>query len=373
MREALAASTTGLLLLISTLGAGCRPGQREGSAPWTDESAPVRIARWRDGHRAAVSVTYDNGDLLSSAQRAVQEAILELGVHVDFELVTGTIPDAKLARMRWLEERGLGFFGHGTIHVNHDRLSPEEALRSARSCYETMQSLGLKPVAFAYPGGHASRPSTRLAVEEAGFLSARIFRASSRRSPYIVPDDVRAPSDWYALPTLVIMGRESDPHDNAINDTEELRPYLDEALVRGAWLITTYHSINKPGGYGFYPLDAFTSDLRAIRARDFWAGSLNDVTLYVRERARAYLRHAWRREHGLPVLRLVLDDGLPDDRFDEPLTVLVRAPRAWRGRAVDVRGPNGEVVSRAEVPAARPPIRIAIRPDGKTYTVGVPH
>jgi len=371
MREPLWTSTAGLLLL-AMLWVGCHAGQPAGSAARTDESAPVRLARWRDGHRAAVSVTYDNGDLLSDAQRAVQDAILDLGVHVDFELITGSIPDAKLARMRWLEERGLGFFGHGTIHVNHDRLSPEEALRSARSCYETMQSLGLKPVAFAYPGGHASRRSTRLAVEEAGFLSARIFRASSHRDPYIVPDDVREPSDWYALPTLVIMGRESDPNDHAINDTEELRPYLDEALARGAWLITTYHSINRPGGYGFYPLDAFTSDLRAIRARDFWAGSLNDVTLYVRERARAYLRHAWRREHGLPVLRLTLDDGLPDDRFDQPLTVLVRAPRAWRGRPVELRAPDGEVVARAAAPGGRAPLALAIRPDGRTYTVVSP-
>src|SRR5262249_27648172 len=87
------------------------------------------------------------------------------------------------------------------------RLSPEEARRSARACFETMQSLGLKPVAFAYPTGHASRQSTRDAVRDAGFVSARIFRASSRREPYIVPGETRAPDDWYALPSLVIMGR----------------------------------------------------------------------------------------------------------------------------------------------------------------------
>lgn len=367
MREALAAATAGLLLSVM-IGAGC--GSRQPPAP--AESAPVRLAKWKDGHRAAISVTYDNSNLVTDAQHAVQDAILAVGVRVDFELVTGSISDAKLERMRWLEAHGLGFFGHGDRHVNHDRLSPEEARQSARACFERMQSLGLKPVAFAYPTGHAGRQSTRDAVRDAGFLSARIFRASSRRDPYIVPGGTRAPDDWYTLPSLVMMGRESDPRDNAINDTEELRRYLDEAVLRGAWIITTYHGINQPGSYGFYPLDTFVADLRAITARDLWAGSLNDVTLYVREREHARLEHAWRREHGLPVLRLILDDGLPDDRFDQPLTVLVRAPRAWRGRPVELRDPDGRVVSRVEAAGGRTPLALDVLPDRRTYTVGVP-
>ena len=366
MREPLASSTVALLLAISLVG-GCRSHQPGGSA---EESAPVRLAKWKDGHRAAISVTYDNGDLVSDGQRAVQDAILALGVRVDFELVTDDISDAKLERMRWLEAHGLGFFGHGARHVNHDRLSPEEARQSARSCFDTMQALGLKPVAFAYPTGHASRPSTRDAVREAGFLSARTFHAGSRSDPYIVPGDVREPDDWYALPSLVMMGRESDPRDHAVNDTEELRPYLDGTLARGAWLITTYHGIDKPRAYGAYTLDGFTSDLRAITARDLWAGSLNDVTLYVRERAGARLEHSWRREHGLPLLRLTLEDGLPDDRFDQPLTVLVRPPRAWRGRLVELRDPDGVVIARSEASGHRPLV-LAIRPDGRTYTAGV--
>jgi hypothetical protein len=367
MREPLASSSVALLLAILAAGAGCH--SRQGAE---GDSAPVRLAKWKDGHRAAVSVTYDNGDLLSDAQRAVQDAILAAGVRVDFELVTGVIPDAKLDRLRWLEAHGLGFFGHGARHVNHDRLSPDEARRSARSCFETMQALGLKPVAFAYPTGHASRQSTRDAVREAGFLSARTFHASSRHDPYIVPGDEREPDDWYTLPSLVMMGRDADPSDNAINDTDELRAYLDGAIARGAWLITTYHSINKPGAYGYYPLDGFISDLHAITARDLWAGSLNDVTLYVRERATARLEHAWRREDGLPLLRLTLEDGLPDDRFDQPLTVLVRAPRAWRGRVVELRDPDGVVVGRSEAAGRRAPILLTIRPDGRTYTAHVP-
>lgn len=365
MREWLRRPLAGILLGVSVgIVVGCRARTPD------DESASVRIAKWKDGHRAAVSVTYDMSEVLSPGQREVQQAIIDAGVPLDYELVTDSVPEAKQERMRWLEERGIGFFGHGAKHVNHDKLTPEEARRSARSCFEAMRALGLKPVAFAYPTGHASRRSTRDAVQEAGFLSGRTFHASSRHDPYIVPDDVREPSDWYALPSLVMMGRQSDPRDNAINDTKELEPFLDETLARRAWLILTYHDINKPGGYGFYPLETFRSDLRAITARDFWVGSMNDVTLYVRERAAARIRHAWRRTDGAPVLRMTLDDGLPDDRFDQPLTVLVRAPRAWRGGRVAIRGADGAVVARADVPADRKtPLALAVRPDGRTYTV----
>jgi hypothetical protein len=68
MREPLASSTVALLLAISLVG-GCRSHQPWGSA---EDSAPVRLAKWKDGHRAAISVTYDNGDLLSDVQRAVR-------------------------------------------------------------------------------------------------------------------------------------------------------------------------------------------------------------------------------------------------------------------------------------------------------------
>jgi hypothetical protein len=58
------------------------------------------------------------------------------------------------------------FFGHGTRHVNHDALDPDEVRQSVTGCYQAMKRLGLKPVAFAYPvatasfRGHAQRCGT---------------------------------------------------------------------------------------------------------------------------------------------------------------------------------------------------------------------
>jgi len=341
-----------------------------------ENGADVRIAKWKDDHRAAISVNYDESDLLSPSQLQVHDAVLGLGMHVDFELVTGgisgPISDQQRTRIRWLAEHGFQFFGHGQQHVNHDKLGPEDVRRSAQSCYDLMKQMNLKPVAFAYPGGHADRPRTRAAVKDAGFLSARIFRAASRRDPYIVPDDVREPSDWYTLPTLVMMGHAFDVRDHAVNDTAELTPYLEEALRRTAWLITTYHSINEPDGYGFYPLAGFVEDLQAIKARDFWVASINDATLYVRERAAAKVSYRWIYRAGDQLgLALSVDDGLPADVYDFPLTILVRTPATWRGRRVEVYDVRMASTLMQEVPADGMPVMLAVRADGTPYTVEV--
>jgi peptidoglycan/xylan/chitin deacetylase (PgdA/CDA1 family) len=349
---------------LASLAAGCEKPRR------SDDAADVRIAKWTDDHRAAVSVTYDESDLMSPGQRRVHHAFLALGVPVDFELVTGWVTRPEEDRIRWLTARGFRFFGHGTRHVNHDALDPDEVRQSITGCYQAMKHLGLKPVAFAYPGGHGDLPRTRAAVRDAGFLSARMFRAAARRDPYIVPDDVREPLDWYALPSLVMMGHAFDARHHAVDDTAELVPYLDGAVRRTAWLILTYHSIDKPKGYGYYPLGGVQSDVEAIKARDIWAASINDATLYVRERAAARVSSRWIERAGIrSALEVSVADGLPADVYDLPLTLVVRPPSSWRGHRAEVRDLRDHTVTLHEVPADGREFLLAVRPDATTYAI----
>jgi peptidoglycan/xylan/chitin deacetylase (PgdA/CDA1 family) len=349
---------------LASLAVGCGKPRR------SDDAADVRIAKWTDDHRAAVSVTYDESDLMSPGQRRVHHAFLALGVPVDFELVTGWVTRPEEDRIRWLTARGFRFFGHGTRHVNHDALDPDEVRQSITGCYQAMKQLGLKPVAFAYPGGHGDLPRTRAAVRDAGFLSARMFRAAARRDPYIVPDDVREPLDWYALPSLVMMGHAFDSRHHAVDDTAELVPYLDGAVRRTAWLILTYHSIDKPKGYGFYPLAGVQSDVEAIKGRDIWVASINDATLYVRERAAARVSSRWIERAGArSALEVSVADGLPPDVYDLPLTLVVRPPASWRGHRAEVRDLRDRTVTLHEVPADGREFLLAVRPDATTYAI----
>jgi len=361
-----------VVVLLLFLGAGGLASLAVGSGKSrrSDDAADVRIAKWTDDHRAAVSVTYDESDLMSPDQRRVHHAFLALGVPVDFELVTGWVNRPEEDRIRWLTARGFRFFGHGTRHVNHDALDPDEVRQSVTGCYQAMKRLGLKPVAFAYPGGHGELPRTRAAVRDAGFLSARMFRAAARRDPYIVPDDAREPLDWYALPSLVMMGHAFDARHHAVDDTAELIPYLDGAVRRTAWLVLTYHSIDKPKGYGFYPLAGVQSDIEAIKARDIWIASINDATLYVRERAAARVSSRWIERAGTrSALEVSVADGLPADVYDLPLTLVVRPPASWRGHRAEVRDLRDRTVTLREVPADGREFLLAVRPDATTYAI----
>jgi hypothetical protein len=86
-------------------------------------------------------------------------------------------------------------------------------------------------------------------------------------------------------------------------------------------------------------LETFADDLESVGARPFWVASMNDITLYARERHRARLAYEWHRGDET-TLSLEIDDGLPDEIYSAPLTVSFRLPIAWRAAtlAVDRNG-----------------------------------
>ena len=113
-------------------------------------------------------------------------------------------------------------------------------------------------------------------------------------------------------------------------------------------------------------------DLQAIKTRDFWVASINDATLYVRERAAAKVSYRWIYRAGDQLgLALSVDDGLPADVYDFPLTILVRTPATWRGRRVEVYDVRMASTLMQEVPADGMPVMLAVRADGTPYTVEV--
>lgn len=136
--------------------------------------------------------------------------------------------------------------------------------------------------------------------------------------------------------------------DYCVNNNDELVFYLDEALERTAWIILTYHNIGNPRGFGWYAWDEFQKDVLAIKARDLWTAPMNDIVLYIRERENATIvletfENSQRTEH----VEITLSDGLDNDRFNQPLTILFDQPEAWIGSPFVVSQdgqPGGEFV-----------------------------
>lgn len=288
----------------------------------------IAIAKWFGNKTAAISLNLD-GD--PQGTPGVLELVAEHRLAFDLELVTGTLNETRIAYIQQvLIPRGITFFGHGQTHVNHDALSAEAAQQSAELCFARMQELGLAPVSFAYPGGHGREAETQRAIAAAGFLSARDHNPT--KNPYIVPDDARTPRNWFLLPDVVMESFDYRMSTRGVDHTDELIPFLDGAIARTAWIILTYHAIGRTDQFGFYYLSDFANDLDAIAARDFWSASMDAATLYVRERENASATITRKHAQGeLREISVYLEDGLPNERFVQPLTLLFELPETWVG------------------------------------------
>ena len=347
------------------------PSSGEEPDPQTtvEDEFSVKLTKWYGGHTAAISLTYDHGvRWLSEEERLIQNIVLEENVPMDFDF-TNSDQDEWTARREYYRDvlipAGIRMFGHGYEHCNSDTLSEDAALENFRRCYEDMVASGARPVAYAYPGGYCWAQSTRQALAASGFLSGRRFNAQDHGDPFICPDEELVPDDWYNLPSLVMFSYEFANDPRTIHNTEDLLPFLDEALNRTAWLITTYHEI-KDGPGGTYGVQDFREDIRAIRQRDFWFASFSDVTLYLRERAAATVRVLPDSPAGTSSIRLLLSDGLSDNIYDHPLTVLLTVPEYWKGERAAIIQDGVQI---ATVIIDSEELLLSLRPNEHPYTL----
>ena len=359
----------GLLLGVLVLAAGYlfrATGVPTPAPATTTVPLNASVAKWFDNHAAAISITNDDWPT-PGREPDIDSYVLEQGLVMGYEMVTGNTfhgdrifsgPDDEriVYLMSELVPKGFSYFGHGHHHVDHDELSYEEALESFQANYDTMKEWGMKPVAYAYPRSAGQEEETQRALEAAGFLSGRLQTATSVASYnlparivryflhlargrgarpadwYHLPGDQSAPDNWFSLRALAMQSIEFQGCEGCINDNDELVPILDEALAQTAWVILTYHAIGQPEWWGWYDWDEFRKDVQSIAARDFWTASMNDITLYVREREHAVITvEVVEGSAGTESIEITLSDGLDNVRFNQPLTVLFDQPTDWVG------------------------------------------
>lgn len=286
----------------------------------------LSASKWRGAASAAISITYDAPWGLHDDHHLATDAVIDRGMKMDMELVSWIFQQAR--HFPWIDyykesliPKGISFFGHGHTHALHDTMAYDEAHASFKTNFDHMSSWGLKPKAYAYPGSAGNKATTQIACERAGFICAR-GDSPSWEEAFIVPGEQMSPDNWFFLPS-VIMGNASYRY---VDTHEELLPALDGAVDLGAWLILTYHSIGIPEGWSFYPLDDFVSDLDAILERDVWNGNMDAVACYVKQRANLMFGiDSIDNQDDTQVISIRIDDALPDDIYDEPLTFALTA------------------------------------------------
>ena len=357
---------TALLLGVLVLAVGCQ----------SNTPLNASVAKWLDNHAAAISITNDDWPI-RGREPDIDSYVLEQGLVMGYEVVTGNSfsgdrifsgpDDERIAYlMSELVPQGFSYFGHGHNHIDHDELSYEEALESFQANYDTMIDWGMTPVAYGYPRSAGHEEETQRALEASGFLSGRLLTRDPSES-YNIPGDQLAPDNWFGLMSLEMQSIEFEGCDNCINDNDELTPILDEALARTAWVILTYHAIGKPEWWGWYDWDEFRKDVQSIAARDFWTASMNDITLYVRERENAVITvDVVEGNAGTESIEITLSDGLDNVRFNQPLTILFDQPTDWVGRTFTV-SQNGEVLD--ELVFDTEAAALSLKPNERPYVL----
>ena len=359
-----------LLCGVLVLAAGCRPQAR-------DAPLNASVAKWFDNHPAAISITNDDWPT-PGREPDIDSYVMEHGLAMGYEIVTGNTfygdrvfsgPDDEriVYLLSELVPKGLSYYGHGHNHIDHDELSYEEALESFQANYDLMKDWGMKPVAYAYPRSAGFEAETQRALEAAGFLSGRLV-TTNPDDFYNIPGDRLAPDNWFGLWSLEMESIEFQGRDNCINDNDDLTPILDEALERTAWIILTYHAIGQSEWWGWYDWDEFRKDVQSIAARDFWTASMNDVTLYAREREKAKIAVEVFEDDlgGAQRIEMTLSDGLDNATFDHPLTILFEQPTDWLGAPFTV-SQDGELLH--ELVFDTKTVMLSLKPNERPYVL----
>ena len=330
----------------------------------------LEVLKWPQGHRAAVSITYDAPFGTNPGHHLATDAVLARGLTMDIEMVTAIFQESKNLHLlediqNQLVPRGIHFFGHGHRHINHDSLSYEENLVDFGRCFDLMTEWGLRPRAYAYPGSAGYLPQTQQANHDAGFLCARGM--SVKPAEYsICPGDTTEPANWYYLPSVVLSQGESV---NYVNSYEELEPILADALKRQAWVILMHHAIGIPEGWGYFPLDDFERELDYLAGHDFWSGNMDMTALYIKER-NAFAPQLGRVEKikGKRSFALLLADGLDNSVYDQPLTLEFHFSSRLKGQTLHV---EPAIEGRTDFPVVDGALQLHAIPDEQTYLLSL--
>lgn len=306
---------------VSPPAAGFRVEQRDGTYVAVDADKDLfslSVAKWPGGRAAAVTITYDAPWGTHRDHHLATDAAIARGLSMDIEMVTWIFTQPERAPLlevyrEELVPHGIGFFGHGHTHALHDTMTYEEAYASFSTCFDLMEAWGFRPRAYAYPGSSALLAGTQRANREAGFICARGSTLDPSTWNLLAGENPQTPN-WHYLPA-VPLGNGSYRY---IQNHGELAPVLDKALSLGSWVILMYHAIGIPEGWGYYPYTEFVADLDQIAGGDFWSANLDRAAAYARQRIGLTLELTPGPGR---TYRMALSDGLPDETYDEPLTV----------------------------------------------------
>lgn len=273
----------------------------------------VEIAQYRDGAKAAISFTFDDG--IIDHYELVAPALERRGMRGTFWIIGSTISnDPESKGMNWdkireMEANGHEIGSHGWKHINLLEATPEERLEEiVRNDSVFVANLGHKALTFCYPFNAFDDEIVKLC--SAGRVGTRTFQKG--------------------------MGQQSRH-----STTEELQGWLKQTVDKGEWGVTMIHGIHN--GWDQWVVDEnvlwnFFDEVSAAMD-SVWVAPFKDVSAYIAERDSCSLT-VEQKSFGKVIVKA--ESSLDPALFTEPLTLKYSVGGETRYTSID---PNGGTVT----------------------------
>ena len=315
-----------------------------------DPAVSLRVARWKNDAKAAVSLYYDDGT--DSAFEIAVPSLLRRRVPGTFYLCCGWFEGdkaPKLARWSLCREHSEIVLGNHTWGHCGVQNAADLAVELRRNAEALRAVTGLPPGALVSVGIPGGVPWKVTPEEQAACFAAENLVLRRRYAP----ENTGGPAGSHK--------------DVRMNSFEDAVAVLDRAEADGGWEPLLFHGVG--GDWIAFPAAAHEKILAEIDRRRaegrLWPGAAIAVHKYDAERDAARLRPLPAPEGALAAAELVF--GTDPARYDEPLTLVAQVPPDRDSIAVEIAGaparrvaaPDGRAVF--DVAPAAGPVDIVLR------------
>jgi len=323
---------------------------RESAAP-SPAAAKALVDLWPWGAKAAISLTIDEG--LKEPYDILMPEIELRGWRASFYIYTlQPTLEKSWDRVVLAHERGHEVSNHTHNHPNLTKLSEAEVhheLSTGNAELRKRLGANFKLESFAYPYEATDARTSAITLQYHRYNRAGDQGAPT--PPYPI-NDARKP-DFGALkakaPTRSI-------------SLSAWNNWTDATVRAGGWFIEELHGVEDigvKGGWEPRTIDEFRKHFDHIESfgSQIWVAPVVNVGHYIEEREALKVSTTRWEASGA---QLLLDDGLNEADFVEPLTLLLTLPQGWKGSSASAvqGGKNLEVR-----PAGPGQVRIAALPD----------
>ena len=229
---------------------------------FTESSFPdLKVVPW-NGHKAATSLTFDDGDP-SHLDTAIPE-LDKRKMRATFYLIANRT-DRK-DDWRKILSAGHELGNHTLDHKHPVDLTPSDEEAQVVGAQNVLQKeFGVPVLTFAYPFTEIS-PGLRKSIEKTHLLARGGYG-----NYYMKPE---SDPDWMNIPSQMTM-------TNLTFDT--YKGWIDADLEAGGWFVWMIHGLEgTPWGWNPISKKVFTQILDYIQTKDIWVGTFLEVGAYFR-------------------------------------------------------------------------------------------